>query len=317
MDILITGTGFLGEFLTNKICSTGGHQVVTLSRKYNPSIKESASQKIIEDISNLEDAAEILGNIDVVIHTMARVHIMQNNDSDPLVEFRRVNVDGTLDLARRAASKKVRRFIFISSLKVSGESTNEKPFTEQDKALPEDPYGVSKMEAENGLRAIAEETGMEVVIIRPPLIYGPGVKANFLKLIELAARPMPLPFGAVNNKRSMIYVGNLVDFIIKCIDHPRASNQTFLISDGDDLSLSSLLKLIRNAFGKGPRLISVPIFLFRFAGILSGKRDIINRLVGNLHVDSTKAREMLDWTPPFTVTEGINETIGAYKKEAI
>lgn len=317
MNILITGTGFLGEFLTNKICSSGRHQVVTLSRKYNPSIKESAAQKIIEDISNLADAMEMLGDIDVVIHTMARVHIMQNNDSDPLAEFRRVNVDGTLELAKRAASKKVKRFIFISSLKVNGEITNEKPFTEQDKALPEDPYGVSKMEAENGLRAIAEETGMEVVIIRPPLIYGPGVKANFLKLIELAARPMPLPFGAVNNKRSMVYVGNLVDFIIKSIDHPRASNQTFLISDGDDLSLSSLLKLLRNAFGKRPRLISVPVFLFRFVGILSGKRDIINRLVGNLHVDSTKAREMLDWVPPFTVTEGINETIDAYKKEAV
>ncbi|UUA71429.1 UDP-glucose 4-epimerase family protein [Cellvibrio sp. QJXJ] len=316
MNILITGTGFLGECLTNKVCSSARHQVVTLSRKYNPSIKESASQKIVEDISNLADATEMLGDIDVVIHTMARVHIMLNNDSDPIVEFRRVNVDGTLELARRAASKKVKRFIFISSLKVNGESTNEKPFTEQDKALPEDPYGISKMEAEDGLRAIAEETGMEVVIIRPPLIYGPGVKANFLKLIKIAALPIPLPFGAVNNKRSMVYLGNLVDFIITSIDHPAAANQTFLISDGEDLSLTSLLKRMRAAFNRSPLLIPIPVFLFKFAGTVTGKRNVIDRLTGNLQIDSAKARNLIGWTPPFTINEGIVNTINAYKNKA-
>src|SRR5690606_19501036 len=206
-----------------------------------------------------------------------------------------------------------KRFVYISSIKVNGESTTSMAaFTETDSAKPEDPYGVSKHEAEEGLRLLAQETGLEVVIIRPPLVYGPGVKANFLSLIKLSATKLPLPFGAVNNHRSMVYVGNLVDLIVRCINHPAAANQTFLVSDGEDVSLRNLVTYIRLCFGRSPRLLPVPVGLFKLAGALTGKRGVVDRLVGDLQVDSTKARALLEWAPLFTVTQGIEATVADF-----
>lgn len=310
-NILVTGgSGFLGEYLLPALMNVSRLLVVTR----RAAISGDSNHIIVTDIGPENNWSEAISGIDVVIHAAARAHIMKDISNDPLAEYRKVNVDGTLNLARQAAAAGVKRFIFISSVKVNGEATSHSTsFTERDTPSPVDAYGISKMEAETGLRSIAAETCMEVVIIRPPLVYGPGVKANFLNLLKLASTSMPLPFGAIHNSRSMIYVGNLVDFIIKCIDHPAAANQTFLVSDGDDLSLTSLLKEMRVAFGRPPRLIPVPTFLFKFAGALTGKRDVINRLIGDLQIDSAKAQNLIGWQPPFSVTEGINETIKAYK----
>ncbi|MBO9497508.1 SDR family oxidoreductase, partial [Thalassotalea sp. G20_0] len=266
----------------------------------------------INDTTNWSVA---LRGIDIIIHLAARAHIMGDEAADPLSEYRLVNVAGTLNLARQAAAAGVKRFIFVSSIKVNGETTSGlQPFTESLTCEVHDPYGMSKKEAEDGLRIIAAETGMEVVIIRPPLVYGAGVKANFLNLMKLADTPIPLPFGAINNKRSMVYVGNLVDFIIQCIDHPSAANQTFLVCDGEDLSLRSLLDMIRASLGRPPRLVPIPAFLFQIAGSIAGKREVVDRLVGNLQIDSSKARNLLNWVPTFTVQQGIDSTIASYLK---
>ena len=238
---------------------------------------------------------------------------MNEEVADPLAEYRRVNVDGTLNLARQAADAGVKRFIYISSIKVNGESTSGRvPFTEKDTAKPLDPYGVSKYEAEEGLKKIATETGMGFVIIRPPLVYGAGVKANFLNLLKLSNTGFPLPFASVKNKRSMVFVENLVDFIVQCIDHPAATNQTFLISDSHDFSLSGLLKLIRNSMNKSTKLIPVPVFFFKLAGLIFRKKDVVDRLVGDLQVDSSKAMSLLGWTPPYNVGQGIQATVDSF-----
>jgi len=271
---------------------------------------------LIEAINERTEWAQGLLGQDVVIHCAARAHIMNEEVADPLEEYRRVNVDGTLNLAQQAADTGVKRFIYISSIKVNGESTSGSgPFTEKATAKPLDPYGVSKFEAEEGLKKIAVDTGMEVVIIRPPLVYGAGVKANFLNLLKLSNTGLPLPFGLVNNKRSMVYVENLVDFIVKCIDNPTAANQTFLISDNDNLSLSCLLQLIRKSMNKSARLIPVPIFLFKLAGLMFRKQDVMDRLVGDLQVDSSKAMSLLDWKPPYTVEQGIQATVDSFLKD--
>lgn len=238
---------------------------------------------------------------------------MRDEVADPLAEYRRVNVDGTMNLARQALAAGVKRFIYISSIKVNGESTSGGfPFSELNDPLPEDQYGLSKHEAEQQLRQLALNTGMEFVIIRPPLVYGPGVKANFLTLLKLAATGLPLPFGLVNNQRSMIYVENLVDFIIHCAHHPAAANQTFLISDGEDVSLRSLISHIRLAMKRPLRLFPVPVFLFKWAGVLTSKLGVVDRLVGDLQVDSSKAMALLSWAPPFTVKQGIAATVADF-----
>lgn len=289
MNILITGvSGFLGSRIAEKVKAN----VSVIGRNIIPGFRDSF---YIKDISCDSDYSDCLLDQNVVIHCAARAHIMNEEVADPLAEYRRVNVDGTLNLAQQAADAGVKRFVYISSIKVNGESTSGSvPFTEKDTAKPLDPYGVSKYEAEEGLKKIAADTGMEVVIIRPPLVYGAGVKANFLNLLKLSNTSLPLPFGLVRNKRSMVYVENLVDFIVKCIDHPAAANQTFLISDNDDLSLSGLLQLIRKSMDKSARLIPIPIFLFKLAGLIFRKQDVVDRLVGDLQVDSSKAMSLLE-----------------------
>jgi nucleoside-diphosphate-sugar epimerase len=242
-----------------------------------------------------------------VLHLAARVHVMNDTSADPLQAFREANTQATLRLGRQAAAMGVRRFVFVSSIKVNGEATRQgRPFTANDAAAPEDPYGMSKAEAEAGLRQIATETGMEIAIVRPPLVYGPGVKANFAALIHALRRGLPLPLGSVtNNRRSLVALDNLVDLLLTCIDHPAAANQTFLVSDGEDLSTTGLLQRLGLAMGRPARLIPVPPALLRLGATLIGKGDVAQRLLGNLQVDIAHTRHTLGWAPPVSVDEGL------------
>lgn len=236
---------------------------------------------------------------------------MKEGSGDPLAEYRRVNVQGTLALARQAAQAGVRRFIFLSSIKVNGERTgNGKSFCEADLPLPEDAYGLSKLEAEQGLMPLTQETGMEIVIIRPPLVYGPGVKGNFASMVRWVRKGIPLPFGAVRNKRSLVALENLVNFITLCADperSPRAANEVFLISDGEDVSTTELLRKVACAYGVSPRLLPVPVGLLRIAAGVLGKRAVADRLLGSLVVDSSKARELLGWKPVISMDEQLRK----------
>lgn len=266
------------------------------------------------ELSQDYDWSRVLAGVDCIIHLAARVHVMMENAIDPLEEFRRLNVDATMSLAHHAAQAGVRRFIFISSIKVNGEYTQpEKPFSSEDRADPKDYYGISKYEAEVALQRLAEKSGMEVVIIRPPLVYGPGVKANFMSMMQWLERGIPLPFGDVYNQRSLVAIDNLVDFIVTCLDHPNAANQTFLISDGEDLSTTQLLQSIGKALGKPARLIPVPVGLMQVAANLFGKGAVAQRLFGSLQVDSSKARDLLGWKPVVTVDETLRKTAEAFK----
>lgn len=307
--ILLTGsTGFVGSALLTALQKFPGCRVVSAVRS---AASASDDVVVVGDIDGATDYSSALAGVNVVIHAAARAHIMKDEVSDPLAEYRRVNVDGTLNLARQAAVAGVKRFVFISSIGVHGLNSS-RPFKETDTEAPHDAYAISKYEAEQGLRKLASETGLEVVIIRPPLVYGGAAPGNFRSLINLASKPVPLPFDSVNNKRSMVYVGNLVSFIIRCIQHPAAANQTFLVSDGEDVSLRNLVTDIRLCLGRSPRLLPVPVWLFKLAGAVTGKQGVVDRLVGDLQVDSTKARKLLEWEPPFTVSQGIEATVADF-----
>lgn len=306
--ILVTGgDGFVGKTLLKELINRD-FPVRFSSRQDKKSFLD-AEYINIADINEQTNWLKALEKINVVIHLAARVHIMHDNAIDSLAEFRKVNVDGTLRFASQAASAGVKRFIFISSVKVNGEKTlNGIPFKESDIPNPQDAYGISKFEAEQGLLEIAQQTGMEVVIIRPPLIYGPGVKANFASLANIVKHSLPLPLGAIHNKRSFIYVGNLVDCIVKCVEHPAAANQLFLVSDGQDLSTTELLKACGKALNKKVWLIPLPQLLIERMAALLGKKNIAQRLCGNLQVDISRARQLMDWTPPISVTDGLKAT---------
>ncbi|WP_338039545.1 NAD-dependent epimerase/dehydratase family protein [Marinobacter sediminum] len=257
---------------------------------------------------------EALIGVDVVIHCAARVHVMAEKAADPLAEFRRVNVEGTLRLARLAHASGVRRFVYLSSVKVHGESTTDRsPFRGAEMLAPSDPYAVSKAEAEQKLSAFCRAKGMELVIVRPPLVYGPGVKGNFLSLMKLASSSLPLPFGAVKNQRSMVYVDNLAHFLVCCATSSLAAGKAFLVSDGEDLSLAGLLAALRRSLGKGPLLVPIPIALFRFAGWLIRKQSVVERLVGSLQVDCGEAVDALNWAPPYSVEQALQKTVDYYR----
>jgi len=284
LKVVLSGAnGFLGSRLARALNSKPGVILTSVVRR----CVEIHAANILEvqGIDASTDWSTVLGDQQVVIHAAARVHIMKEDVADSLAEYRRVNVDGTLNLARQAAATGVKRFIFISSIKVNGEQTPlGQPFTANDVPAPEDAYGVSKWEAEQGLLQLATETGMEVVIIRPPLVYGPGVKGNFASMIKLVAKGLPLPLGAVHNLRSLVSVDNLVDLIITCIDHPAAANKVFLASDGQDLSTTELLRGVAREMGKPSRLIPLPASWLMLAATLMGKKAIAQRLLGSLQV---------------------------------
>ncbi len=326
MKVLITGsTGFVGQALVDSLLDANC-AVTALVREQSLLFPEEVLQVTGGDLkewpvrgsSFQNKIKQILQGIDVVVHLAARVHVMQDDSTDPLAKFRFVNRDATLALARMAAEAAVKRFIFISSVKVNGEMTAlKKPFTPEDQFVPDDPYGLSKYEAEQGLLALVKETGMEVVIIRPPLVYGPGVRANFASMMKWINKGVPLPFGTIHNQRSLVALDNLVSFIIHCIDHPKAANEVFLISDGEDVSTTELLRKVAKAFGKKPWLLPVPVSWISFAVRLIGKEDVANRLFGSLQVDRSKARDLLGWKPVITMDEQLKKTADAYLKKLV
>jgi nucleoside-diphosphate-sugar epimerase len=267
---------------------------------------EGVERVAIPDLGTDASLSKAVEGAETVVHLAARVHVMRDTAGDPLAEFRKVNVAGTQALARSAARAGVRRFIYLSSIKVNGEETRDgRRFTEADPPAPVDPYGLSKYEAELALRDVALETGMEVVIIRPALVYGPGVKANFRRLMELLCRGVPLPFGALHNRRSFLALDNLVDVILACVSHPAAGGHTFLVADGEDLSTTELLRRLGHALGCRPRLIPVPARVVRLALTALNQRDAGQRLCGSLQVDNSKVREVLNWKPPVDVDEAL------------
>lgn len=309
MKVLISGAnGFVGRSTCVRALGIG-MQVRGVTRQTVP-LPPGVEPMVMSEPSPSTGWASSLEGCDVVVHAAARVHVMNDALAEPLIEFRRVNVDGTLNFARQAAAAGMRRFIFVSSVKVNGESTGEHPFTATDAPAPLDPYGISKMEAEQGLRQVASETGMEVVIVRPPLVYGPGVKANFASMMRAVQRGIPLPLANVtHNRRSFLALDNLVDLLITCIDHPAAANQTFLVSDGEDLSTADLLRRLGQAMNRPARLFPVPPALLQFGANLLGKGAVAQRLLGNLQVDISHTRKALNWNPPISVDEGLRRAV--------
>jgi len=312
--ILVTGaTGFVGSALSSRLALS--EKVRATARQWSTA---GAPNREVElhtgELSAKQDWGSALEGVTCVIHCAARVHVMREQAVDPLVEFRRVNVEGTMRLARQAAESGVRRLVFVSSIKVNGEWTEPgTPYRADDHPNPQDPYGMSKCEAEVGLRSLAQETGMEVVIIRPPLVYGPGVKANFLAMLRWLERGVPLPLSRVSdNRRSLVFLGNLVDLIVTCIEHPAAASQTLLVSDDEDLSTAELLRRMGLALGRPVRLFPVPPGLLRLGASLIGRPEIAQRLCGSLQVDISRTKEVLGWRPPFSVDEGLKRTAEAY-----
>ena len=309
MQILLTGaSGFVGSGLIVPLLEQH-HSITAAVRVFKTDLDPRVKQSIVSGLSAEQDWQMLLKDQNSVIHLAARVHVMSDPSTDPLAEYRRVNVEGTLNLARQAAAAGVKRFIFISSIKVNGESTTTgMPYTADGPTTPTDPYGISKKEAEQGLRALASETGMEVVIIRPVLVYGPGVRANFLSMMRWLHKGLPLPFGAINNRRSLVALDNLVDLIVTCTEHPAAANQTFLVSDGEDLSTTMLLRRMATALGKPARLLPVPSVLLETGATALGRRALAQRLCSSLQVDISKTRELLGWTPPSSVDQALRKT---------
>ena len=304
--VLITGaSGFVGRTLCVETVARGA-AVRGISRSQGD-LPKGVENVVIGDIDDSTDWGEMLNGCNAVIHLAARVHVMQEANADPLVEYRRVNVLGTLNLAQQAAKSGVRRFLFVSSIGVNGAATSHKPFTSEDRAQPHSPYAQSKYEAELGLQDLAAKTGMEVVIIRPPLVYGPGAPGNFGSLMRWLRRGIPLPLGAIHNQRSLVSLDNLVDLIVTCLTHPAAANQTFLVSDGEDVSTTELLQRMGQAMNRPARLISVPAGFLTQAAALLGKRDMAQRLCGSLQVDIQKTRQLLGWNPPLTLDQGLKK----------
>lgn len=311
MKVLVTGaSGFVGTALIRSLSELRQYQLVAAFRSQPAAPPATADFVQVADLNEDTDWSTALEGVDTIVHLAARAHVMSDASRNPLAEFRRVNVAGTLNLARQAAASGIKHFIYLSSIKVNGEASHPgQPFTEHDFPTPQDSYGISKYEAEAGLHLMTTQTGLTVTIIRPPLVYGPGVKANFLNMIRWVNRGIPLPLGAIDNRRSLLALDNLVDFIRHCIDHPAAINQTFLVSDGEDLSTTELLRRVGKALNKQTRLLPVPPALLKLGGMLLCRSAVIKRLCESLQVDISKARGLLGWIPPITVDEGLRRAV--------
>lgn len=309
--ILITGSsGFVGSHLVQILLAQ--QQDLVCPQRSHREIAGCACPTV-GDIDSNTDWSVALEDVHTVIHCAARVHVMNETADSPLTAFRQVNVEGTLALARQAAAAGVRQFIYISSVKVNGEMTPMgEAFNEASPCFPEDAYGISKREAELALWELAETTGMAMTIIRPPLIYGSGVGANFQTMLRWVHRQWPLPLASISNQRSLLFVKNLCHFITRCIQNPRAYQEVFLLSDGEDLSTSQLLRACARALHVAPRLLPSPAWCLRLIARLIGKKSIADRLCLSLKIDSSKARQRLDWSPPYTVQQGLDETAHAF-----
>ena len=322
-NVLITGaSGFVGGALVRRLAGPNHWPgVVRMAlRRPDPRLPAAVESAILGEFTSETDWRAALQGVQCVIHLAGRAHILRDTAVDPLAEYRRVNVDATRNLARQAAANGVARLVFMSTIKVNGEVTAPgSAFREDDSQmhLPAvfDPYSRSKLEAELSLCAIGLQSGMEIVIIRPPLIYGPGVKANFAALVRAVARGIPLPLGAVKNARSLIGLDNLVDFVTTCITHPAAANEIFLVSDGEDLTTTEIIRRIGDALGRPARLIAVPRWLLLSGATIFGRRDMARRLLDSLRVDSRKARTLLGWTPPISVDEGLRRAVAPLRRD--
>ena len=313
--ILLTGAnGFVGQHLGAYLVKQG-HQVIATSRHSNAVFDYTPAHVInVGDIDVNTDWTTALKGVEVVIHLAARVHVMREKAADPLLEFRRMNAEGTLRLAQQAAETGVRRLVYLSSIKVNGEETISHPFTEQDETIPEDPYARSKWEAEQHLMDVAAQTGLEVSIIRPPLVYGPGVRGNFLRLLGLAAKAWPMPLANIDNRRSLVGIKNLCNLIELCTHHPRAAGEVFLVSDGHDISTPELIRLLAKMMSRPCRLWPFPTSFLAIASKLLGQQGVWERLAGSLQVDISKAQQQLGWEPPFTLEQGLADTADWYQK---
>lgn len=314
MKVLVTGaTGFLGRALVAQLVAMGHVDVLALTRQAPANPVAGATYLSGGDLTSQNQWQPTFVGVHAIVHTAARAHMLNDRATNPLAEFRRVNVTGTLRLAEQAAAMGVRRFIFVSSIGVNGvQSPLGKVFSEADKPNPHNPYALSKWEAEQGLLGVADDTGMEVVIIRSPLVYGPNAPGNFGLLMRWLQRGVPLPLGAIDNRRSLVALGNLVDLIVTCIEHPAAANQTFLVSDGEDLSTTQLLQRMARALDKPARLVPVPPVLLKLGAALVGRPAVAQRLCGSLQVDISKTRQFLGWTPPLSVDEGLKQAAQGY-----
>ena len=316
--VLVTGaSGFVGWHLCRTLLERGVNvrAGVRSLEKASRWLLPQCELACIQHIDGDTQWSEVLRGVDAVVHLAARVHVMQDKSADPLAEFRAVNTEGTRRLAQMAAEAGVAKFIYVSTIKVNGESTSKgHPFTINDAPHPHDPYAKSKWEAEQALHSIAGSSDLETIVLRPPLIYGPGVGANFLTLMRLVDRGLPLPLGAVDNRRSLLYVGNLVDAVIACLESSQAKGQTFLLADGEAVSAPALIRSMATHLGRTARLPPVPVPLLRWAGNLFGKRGVIERLVGSLEADAQPVRSILGWAPRYSMDQAMGATVAWYRQ---
>jgi UDP-glucose 4-epimerase len=315
MIVLVTGAnGFVGAAVCRRLLAQG-HAVIAAVRRPDAVLEPGVERRLVESLGPNTRWAEALSGIDAVVHLAARVHVMADAAADPLTEFRRTNTEGTLHLAREAARLGVQRLVFMSSIKVNGEATTDRPFNAADPAAPMDPYGQSKAEAETGLREITRAIGLTTTILRPPLVYGPGVGGNFRTLLKAVWRGLPLPLGAIDNRRSLIHVDNLAE-AVACALARQAAGQcdTYLLADGEDVSTAELIRRIARAMHRPAHLIPVPVALLRLLGRVTGRSGAIDRLTGSLQVDSSAIRDSLGWTPQVRLDDGLAQTVAWFTR---
>ncbi len=317
MRTLVTGpTGFVGTGLIRHLTADPAHHVVAAGRGKTIRPHERVQAIHVGDLGAETEWRAALAGVGTVIHLAARAHVMRDTADDPLAAFRQANFEGSVRLGTQAAEAGVRRFVYVSSIKVNGEaSIVGLPFRPEDAPQPQDPYGISKLEAEIALRRIAAATGMELVVVRPPLVYGPGVRANFRSMMGWLRRGIPLPFGAIDNRRSLVALDNLCDLLVTCTHHPGAAGQTFLASDGEDVSTTQLLRRLGTALGHPSRLVPLPPAALRAVFGALGKADIAQRLLSSLQVDISAARTRLGWQPPISLDEGLRRAAAAFLAE--
>lgn len=307
--------GFVGRHVVEYLIERG-HDVRAATRREVAPSDERARRVPAPDLGPDSDWRAAVAGVDVVVHCAARVHIMNDEAANPLVQFRRANCEGTVALAKAAVAARVKRFVFLSSIKVNGEETPvNRPFRAEDDPKPSDPYGLSKLEAEQALFDLSSQTGMEVAVIRPVLVYGPGVRANFRAMMMVVEKRIPLPLGSIQNRRSIVFVGNLADLVHIAATHPAASGKVLLVSDGHDVSTTEILRLLGQTMRKPARLVPVPTRLMLLLFTLIGKKALAQRLFGSLSVDIASTRELLGWSPPYRIDTAFRETVEAYLSE--